>query len=88
METRRPTKRELNQRRIMHASRALGGAAVAATAVFASLAAHETAQANADTAANAATSSSSESSGIQTLTPAASAPQETFDAPVASSGGS
>jgi hypothetical protein len=87
MEPRPPTKRELNQRRIRHATRALGGTAVAATAVFAGLAAHETAQANADTAANAATSSSSESGGIQTLTPAA-APQETSNAPVASSGGS
>lgn len=87
-----PTKRELNERRIRLATRGLAVAAAVATAIFGAAAAHNTNAAPASSDGDDATSVSNDSqSGADeqwSLTPSQSAPQQSFEPPVASSGGS
>jgi hypothetical protein len=83
------TNRELNQRRIVWATRGLTGAAILATGIFAGAAAHHTNQARGQgvTPVTAA-EDEGDDDGFLTLTPSTSAPSQTFQAPVATSAGS
>ena len=91
--------RELNQRRISWATRGLAVAAAVATGIFAAAAEHATKAARAGNNSPATVVQGDAQAGeggfwggddvsSAPLTPSQSAPQQTFSAPVASSGGS
>ena len=85
------TKRELNERRIRLATRGLAVGAAVATAIFGAAAAHTNAapaSSDGDDVTSVGDDSQSGADEQWSLTPSQSDPQQSFEPPVASSGGS
>jgi hypothetical protein len=86
------SRRELDRRRIRLATSGLAVAAAVGTAIFAGLAAattkHARAQASFSGVSSAIDPGESQSGDGSTLTPPSSVPQQSFEPPMATSGGS